>query len=133
MTVTRTPRTFNAAVIVDATHGDRLTYRVTVRGATPGRFALIDGISKKLIWSSKDGSSLTVAGLQYEREWPRPVDDVHVQTSHTLGLQFLGVREVRYEIELSHLLGSPEKIFDIEYHATGDADSYFEDLMVTTF
>jgi hypothetical protein len=133
MAVTRTTNIYNPAVIVDVSHHDNLLYRVTVRGATPGRFTLIDGLTKKLIWSSNDAPTETTRALVYERQWPRPIDSVSTQTSHTMGFQFLGIREVKYEVELHHKLGSPKKIFDIDYKATDDADSYFEDLDVTTF
>lgn len=133
MAITRTKNIFNPAVIVDATHGDRLLYRVTVRGATPGRFTLVDALTKTLIWSSNDAPASTDPDFVYERAWPRPADPVNTQTSHTMGFQFLGIREVKYEVELHHQHGAPEPIFDIDYKATSDADSYFEDLPVTTF
>lgn len=133
MAITRTKNVYNPAVIVDASLGDRLRYRVTVRGATPGRFTLVDAVTKKLIWSSKEPPSSTDPDFVYEREWPRPADAVNTQTSHTMGFQFLGVREIKYEVELHHQFGAPEPIFDIDYKATSDADAYFEDLLVTTF
>jgi hypothetical protein len=133
MAITRTPIIFNASVIVDATHGDKLVYKVTVRGATPGRFTLIDAVTKQLIWSSNSPPISTTPDFVYEREWPMPADPVNAQTSHTMGFQFLGIRDVKYEVALHHLLGGPEPILDIEYHATSDADSIFEDLLVTTF
>lgn len=133
MAVTRKPTVYNPAVIVDVSHDDHLLYRVTVRGATPGRFTLIDGVTKTLIWSSSDSPTLTSPDYVYEREWPKPIDQVHTQTSHTMGFQFLGIREVKYEVILHHLLGPTKQILDIDYEATDDADSYFEDLDVTTF
>lgn len=133
MAVTRTKNVYNPAVIADVSHHDTLLYRVTVRGATPGRFTLIDGQTKKLIWSSSEGPTATSPAFVYEREWPKPIDPVNTQTSHTMGFQFLGIREVKYEVELHHKLAGPKKIFDIDYKATDDADSYFEDLDVTTF
>lgn len=133
MAITRTPNTYNAAVIADVTHHDHLLYRVTVRGATQGRFTLIDALTKKLIWSSNDPPVSTSPALVYEREWPKAIDPVSTQTSHTMGFQFLGVREVKYEVELHHKLGTSKKILDIDYKATDDADSFFEDLDVTTF
>lgn len=133
MAVTRTTNVYNPAVLADVSHHDSLLYRVTVRGATPGRFTLIDGRTKALIWSSSDPPATTSPNFVYERNWPLPVDPVSTQTSHTMGFQFLGIREVKYEVELHHKLGSPSKIFDIDYKATDDADSYFEDLDVTTF
>src|SRR5258705_6820717 len=126
MAVNRKTNVFNPAVIVDASHNDHLLYRVTVRGATPGRFTLIDGVTKKLIWSSNDVPVSTNPDFLYEREWPKPADPVHTQTSHTMGFQFLGIRDIKYEVELHHSLGPSKKIFDIDYSATDDADSYFE-------
>ena len=133
MAVTRTKNVYNPAVIVDVSHHDHLLYRVTVRGATPGRFTLIDALTKKLIWSSSDTPVATSPSLVYEREWPQPIDAVSTQTSHSMGFQFLGIRDVKYEVELRHKLAGPKKILDIDYKATDDADSYFEDLDVTTF
>lgn len=133
MAVTRTASTDNSAVIVDASHDDHLLYRVTVRGATPGRFTLIDGLTKQLIWSSSDEPTSTSPDFTYERQWPKPSDPVHTQTSHTIGFQFLGVREIRYVVELQHLLGPAKTIKDITYKSDDDADSFFEDLDVTTF
>lgn len=133
MAITRTKNTYNPAVIVDASHGDRLLYRVTVRGATPGRFILLDGITKKLIWSSSSPPSATDPDFIYQREWPLPADNVTTQTSHSMGFQFIGIRNVKFEVELHHELGGPQTIMDIDYKATDDADSYFEDLMITTF
>ncbi len=133
MALTRTKNTFNASVIVDATHGDHLRYRVTVRGATPGRFTLVDGASKKLIWSSNSAPAATEPDFIYERTWPLPADDVATQTSHSMGFQFIGIREVKFEVELHHELGDPQTIMDIDYESTEDADSFFEDLLITTF
>ncbi len=133
MAVTRTANVFNPAVIVDVSHHDSLLYRVTVRGATPGRFTLIDGLTKALIWSSNVAPTATSPNFIYERTWPLPIDPVSTQTSHSMGFQFLGIRAIKYEVELHHQLGSPTKIFDIVYQATEDVDSIFEDLDVTTF
>ena len=133
MAVTRTTNVFNPAVLVDVSHHDSLLYRVTVRGATPGRFTLIDGRTKTLIWSSSEAPTATSPNFVYERSWPKPIDSVSTQTSHSMGFQFLGIREIKYEVELHHKLGSPAKIFDIDYKATEDVDSFFEDLDVTTF
>jgi hypothetical protein len=133
MAITRTKNVFNPAVIVDATHGDRLLYRVTVRGATAGRFTLVDAATKKLIWSSNEPPVSEEPDFIYERAWPQAIDTVNTQTSHTMGFQFLGIREVKYEVALRHQFGAPEPIFDIDYKATSDADSIFEDLLVTTF
>jgi hypothetical protein len=133
MAVTRTATIDNPAVIVDATHDDHLLYRVTVRGATPGRFTLVDGVLKKLIWSSNDGPTSTSPDFVYEREWPKPADSTQTQTSHTMGFQFLGIREVKYEVELHHLLGPAKTIKNVTYKSDDDADSHFEDLDVTTF
>jgi hypothetical protein len=46
---TRNAHTFIPAVIVEASSGEFLLYRLTVQGAVPGIFTLIDANTKKLI------------------------------------------------------------------------------------
>lgn len=133
MGVTRNKNVYVPGVIVDVTHGDQLLYRVTVRGATPGKFTLVDAKTKNLIWSSNDNPASVEPHFVYERCWPRPIDSVQTQTSHTMGLHFLATREIKYEVLLEHELGAPQTVLDIDYEATEDTDFYFEDLMVTTF
>jgi len=132
MGVTRTPHTFIPAVIVNATNGEFLLYRVTVFGAVTGTFTLVDGRNQTLVMSSNDQPSSTNPDFVFQRRWPLPADKVNTSNNYTMGFQFLGVTKYRYEVEL-HKQGTTQKIFDIEYVPSDDSDSFFEDLDVTTF
>ena len=135
MAVNRKENVYVGAVIVDVTHGDHLTYKVTVRGATPAKFTLVDANTKTLIWSSAEGPTATDPDFVYEREWPKAGDSAQpqTQTSHSMGFQFLGVREIKYEVVLHHEIGIPMTLFDIDYQTSEDNENYTEDLMVTVF
>lgn len=133
MSVNRTKNAYTPAVIVDASNGESLLYRVTVEGATKGIFTLIDARTQQLLMSSKDAPHSTTPDFAYEREWPKPVDNASSSTSHTMGFQFLGVRKYRYEVIHHRQDGSDVTLMDIEYVPSSDTDSYFEDLFVTTF
>lgn len=130
---TRTPNTFIPAVIVEASSGEFLQYRLTVRGAIPGIFTLVDTNTKQLIWSSKDAPISTSPDFVYERKWPLPIDHVQSMTSHTMGLSFVGITSYKYEVILHQKTGASLTIFDIDYVPTVPHDSFFEDLLVTSF
>jgi hypothetical protein len=121
----------SVAVFLDVSGGERLTYRVTVRGATP-IFTLVDSQTKKLLMSNNDSPSQTTPAVIYERNWPLPEDQKLEVTSHTMGFQFLAAISYKYEVLRQRADGTSEVIMDITYSSTSPTDSFFQDLQVTT-
>jgi hypothetical protein len=133
MSVTRNARTETAAVVVDATNSESLVYRVTVEGGTTGTFTLVDARSQQLLMSSKDTPISTESEFVYEREWPKPADNVSATTSHAIGFHFLGVTRYQYQLLHKRRDGSVVPLMDVEYLPSSDTDSFFENLFVATF
>jgi len=133
MPVTRTLNAFTPSVIVDASNGESLLYRVIVEGATKGIFTLVDGRTQQLLMSSKDTPHSTTPDFTFERRWPQSVDRVSTSTSHTMGFHFLGVTKYVYKVIHHRQDGQDITLMDIEYVPSSDTDSFFEDLFVTTF
>ncbi len=123
--------TENVAVFLDVTNGEHLTYRVTVRGATPV-FTLVDSQTKKLLMSNKDTPVANNPSVIYERKWPLPADQTIQVTSHTMGFHFLAAISYRYEVERQFGDGTAEVLIDITYSSQAPEDWYFQDLDVTT-
>jgi len=123
--------TESVAVFLDVTGGEHLTYKVTVRGATP-IFTLVDSQTKRLLMSNKDSPSETSPSVVYERKWPLPADQTLQVTSHTVGFHFLAAISYKYEVERQRADGTSDVIMDITYSSTSPEDWYFQDLQVTT-
>ena len=123
--------TETVAVFLDVTDGERLRYRVTVKGASP-IFTLVDSQAKKLLMSNKDKPVSTMPDVVYERRWPLPADQTLQVTSHTMGFHFLAAISYRYEVERQFENGSSEVLIDITYSSQSPEDWYFQDLDVTT-
>jgi hypothetical protein len=123
--------TESVAVFLDVTNGEHLTYKVTVRGATP-IFTLVDSQTKKLLMSSKDNPIATVPSVIYQRKWPLPADQTLQVTSHTMGFHFLAAISYRYEVERQFEDGTSEVLIDITYTSQAPEDWYFQDFDVTT-
>lgn len=121
----------SVAVFLDASAGEHLLYRVTVRGATPV-FTLVDSQTNKLLLSNKDSPVITSPSVIYERKFPLPSDQTLQATSHTMGFHFLAAISYRYEVERQRENGTPEVLMDIAYSSTGPEDWYFQDWQVTT-
>jgi len=121
----------SVAVFVDLTAGEKLIYRVTVRGAA-AVFTLVDSQTKKLLMSNNDQPVSTVPAVVFERKWPRPTDQIPTATSHTMGFQFLAAISYRYEVELIRSDSTFDSVLDITYSSTSPEDSFFQDLQVTT-
>lgn len=133
MAVTRTLNVYFPSAVVDVTRGDSLMYSVTVRGAVSDTFTLVDARTRDKIWSSSEGPSETQPDVVYKRKWPEVGDGITNQTSHSMGFEFIGVRQIKYVVTLHHKLGPSKTLLDIDYEATSDEDSYFEDILVTVF
>jgi hypothetical protein len=123
--------TETVAVFLDVTNGEHLTYRVTVRGATPV-FTLVDSQTKKLLMSNKDNPIAAMPSVIYQRKWPLPVDQTLQVTSHTMGFHFLAAISYRYEVERQFENGTSEVLMDITYSSQSPEDWYFQDFDVTT-
>jgi len=121
----------SVAVFLDATAGEYLLYKVTVRGAKPV-FTLVDSQTNKLLLSNKDSPATTSPNVIYERRFPRPSDQTLQATSHTMGFHFLAAISYRYEVERQLANGTSEVLMDISYSSTAPEDWYFQDWQVTT-
>jgi len=123
--------TETVAVFLDVTSGEHLTYKVTVRGATPV-FTLVDSQTKKLLMSNKDQPIQTMPSVIYQRRWPLPADQTLEVTSHTMGFHFLAAISYRYEVARQFEDGTSEVLMDITYTSQAPEDWYFQDLDVTS-
>ena len=119
----------NAAVLVNASGGDHLVYRIKVEGPDPV-FALVDSKTNQVLMSSKDAST---NGDTYERRWPMPADPVSVMTSHTMGLTFIDRIKYSYTVDLQRANGTVEHIIEIDYSSQNPESAFFQRLGVTTF
>jgi len=120
----------SAAVFLDVSEGEHLTYRVTPRGAEP-IFTLVDSQTKKLLMSHKDNPIAAAPAVVFERKWPLPADQTLLASSHTMGFHFLAAISYRYEVELTRASGATDTIMDITYSSSSPEDSFFQDLDVT--
>ncbi len=123
--------TESVAVFLDVSNGEHLTYKVTVRGATPV-FTLVDSQTKKLLMSHKDKPIATTPSVIYQRKWPLPADQTLQVTSHTMGFHFLAAISYRYEVERQFEDGTSEVLMDITYSSQSPEDWYFQDFDVTS-
>ena len=122
----------SVAVFLDATEGEHLLYRVTVRGVSP-IFTLVDSQANRLLMSHKDQPVSTTPSVVFERRWPLPPDQTLQVSSHTMGFQFLGAPiSYKYEVERIRSTGTSELIMDITYSSNIPTDSFFQHLQVTT-
>lgn len=124
-----------SAVFLDVSDGAYLLYKMTVRGSTPV-FTLVDSKNDKLLLSHKDTPKSTTPKQVYERKWPLPPDSVAVDTSHTMGMHFLGTIQYDYVVEHRRKKGSSDKLvetlIDITYKSTAPEDWFFQRLGVLT-
>lgn|GEM_PF-1775219 len=124
-----------SAVFVDVSGGEYLLYRMTVRGSQPV-FTLVDSKTDKLLLSNKDTPKSKSPKQVYERRWPQPADPVVVNTSHTMGMNFLAAVQYDYVVEHHRVKGSNDQIvetlIDITYKSTGPEDWFFQRLGVLT-
>ena len=122
----------SVAVFLDATEGEHLLYRVTVKGVSP-IFTLVDSQLNRLLLSHKDAPVATMPLVVFERRWPKPTDHTLQVSSHTMGFQFLGAPiSYKYEVQRIRASGTIESIIDITYSSNTPTDSFFQALQVTT-
>ena len=121
----------SVAVFLEASEGEHLVYRVTVKGVSP-IFTLVDSEVNRLLMSHKTPPVSTMP-LVFERRWPLPTDQTLQVSSHTTGFQFLGAPiSYKYEVERMRASGTSESIIDITYSSDTPTDSFFQALQVTT-
>ena len=121
----------SVAVFLEASEGEHLLYRVTVRGVSP-IFTLVDSQVNRLLLSHKN-APVSEMPLVFERRWPLPTDQTLQVSSHAVGFQFLGAPiSYRYEVERIGPNGTSESIMDITYSSDTPTDSFFQALQVTT-
>lgn len=121
----------SVAVFLEASEGEHLLYRVTVKGVSP-IFTLVDSQVNRLLLSHKD-PPVSTNPLVFQRRWPLPTDQTLQVSSHTLGLQFLGAPiSYKYEVQRMQANGTSESIIDITYSSDTPTDSFFQALQVTT-
>ena len=121
----------SVAVFLEASEGEHLLYRVTVKGVSP-IFTLVDTQVNRLLLSHKD-APVSTDPVVFERRWPLPTDQTLQVSSHTLGLQFLGAPiTYRYEVQQIRANGASVSIIDITYSSNIPTDFFFQALQVTT-
>jgi hypothetical protein len=121
----------SVAVFVDVSAGDKLIFRVTVRGAAP-IFTLVDSQTHRRLMSSDDQPVATMPAVVFVRIWPKVGDQVLAGTSHTMAFQFFAAISYRYEVELNRADGTSDLVLDITYSANEPEEEFFQDLQVTT-
>ena len=132
MAVQTDVRKESVAVFLDATAGEHLLYRVTVKGVSP-IFTLVDSQLNRLLMSNEDTPVLTMPLVVFERTWPLPTDQTVQVSSHTMGFQFLGAPiSYQYEVQRIRSTGTSDSIIDITYSSSIPTDRFFQHLQVTT-
>lgn len=126
MAITKTVRMESAGVLVNASAGERLEYKVTVEGPDP-LFALVDSTGDRVLLSNND-----LNGNVAVRTWPMPVDPVPVATNHNLALTFHDAIKYTYLVKL-HRASGPVTINDIDYESSKPEAAEFQNLLITTF
>lgn len=126
MAIEKRVRMESAGVVVNASAGERLEYKVTVRGPDP-IFALVDSSGDRVLLSNKD-----LNGNVAERTWPLAVDPVPVATNHNLALTFHDAIEYTYLVILRRAAGSVV-INDIDYLSSRPEPAELQNLVITTF
>jgi hypothetical protein len=129
MAISIETRVEDAAVLVNATGGDRLVYTITVEGPDPV-FALVDSKTNQVLLSNNDTAT---NGDTFQRRWPRPADPVSAMSSHTMGLTFLDRIKYTYVVELHKANGTVRRVIDIDYSSENSEPAHFQRLGVTTF
>lgn len=122
----------SVAVFLEASEGEHLLYRVTVRGVSP-IFTLVDSQVNRLLLSHKNAPVATLPLVVFERRWPLPTDQTLQVSSHTMGFQFLGAPiTYKYEVQRIQANGASDSIIDMTYSSDTPTDSFFQALQVTT-
>lgn len=120
-----------AAVFVNVSGGEFLTYKLTPRGAQPV-FTLVDSRVDKLLLSNQS-TPISDNPLVFERKWPQPIDSVPTATNHTMGLHFIAATQYHYEVGLFNSSGQLKRsLIDITYSSTVPDDVFFQGLGVTS-